>query len=150
MTPTLSRRTFILSALAASISLYVGGWWGVKVRNNDSTDTIAAIVYKHLGYLDLDEQGVRDFATDLNERLDGSTNRVLSWLGLFHPLYAHIDVFEMTPATDQFKRFEEGVVERYLLSSDFFLYDADADRTVQYLGYYDPHERPCANPLTEI
>lgn len=150
MTPKVSRRTVVLSALVSGVSLYVGGWWGLKVRHNDSTDAIAAVVQRRLDYLQLDEQGVAAFAEDVRARLDDGVNRRLSWLGLVHPLYSAVGGTAMTPLDDEFRRFEEWLVARFLLSSDFFLHDADETRTIEYVGYYDPYERPCSNPLAHL
>jgi hypothetical protein len=42
------------------------------------------------------------------------------------------------------------VYTRYLLSTDFFRHRADESQIVRYLGFYDPDNTPCGNPLAEF
>ena len=37
-----------------------------------------------------------------------------------------------------------------LLSTDFFRFDADESRVIQYVGFYDPSLAPCTNPLARL
>jgi hypothetical protein len=39
---------------------------------------------------------------------------------------------------------------QFLLSTDFFRFDADERRRVSYVGYYDPAVTPCNNPLARF
>jgi len=42
------------------------------------------------------------------------------------------------------------VYTRYLLSTDFFRHRADESQIVRYVGFYDPDNTPCGNPLAEF
>ena len=77
----------------------------------------------HFSYLTLDEAGVEQFFADY-ARLQGalSSRRPLS----------------------------SDVYTRYLMSTDFFRHGADESRTVRYVGFYDPDNTPCGNPLAEF
>jgi hypothetical protein len=37
-----------------------------------------------------------------------------------------------------------------LLSTDFFRFDADESRVIQYAGFYDPSLAPCTNPFARF
>jgi hypothetical protein len=39
---------------------------------------------------------------------------------------------------------------QFLLSTDFFQHGADEQRTIHYVGYYDPASTPCHNPLVRF
>ena len=150
MTRNIGRRTFILSAVASAFSLYVGGWWAFKVRKNDATDIILAILHKRLGYLRLDESGLVRFAHDYQGRIPEKGAYLASWAGLLRPIYALFNPFELTPKAESFRQFEDHILTQFLLSSDFFQHNADETRIVRYLGYYDPYERLCENPFASL
>ena len=45
---------------------------------------------------------------------------------------------------------ESKLAKQYLLSTDFFLHDADESRTVRYVALVDPYVTPCYNPLARF
>jgi hypothetical protein len=147
MSSNMSRRKFLKAATvvtACGIFSYSGGWWFFKVRNHDSTDFISAVLWKKLSWLQLEEEGVNAFAHDYNFQ------RLTSWAGMVVPLYEYVDVFELTPLAGEFQEIEDKIVLLYLLSTDFFLNDADESKVVKYLGYYDPYSTDFINPLARF
>jgi hypothetical protein len=52
-----------------------------------------------------------------------------------------------TPARD---RWSDRVQAQFLLSTDFFRFDADESRVVAYVGFYDPILTPSNNPLARF
>ncbi len=40
------------------------------------------------------------------------------------------------------------LVSNYLLSTDFFMNKMDEGRVINYVGIYDPYQRPCAHPFS--
>lgn len=146
MVSKISRRVFILSALASVATASVGGWWVFKVSQDDNTDLITAILRKNLGYLNLDEAGLVAFAHDFQTNID-TNNRKMYLLSLARPIYATSNLFEMTPMKNEVRKIEERIINQFLMSSDFFWRGADETQTVTYLGYYDPYKNPCANPF---
>lgn len=56
---------------------------------------------------------------------------------------------------DEFKKYplkarhrvRHGIVQEFLLSTDFFQNGADAKNKVRYVKLYDPYHNPCYNPL---
>ncbi len=138
----MTRRSFVL-ALLAGLGLAAGATWRLT-RGNDA-ETIEAVVRKKLGYLKLDPEGLRRFAGDLAERrlISRSRLRVLRAAG---PLYMRLALDGDNFLAHAVLHGEERITTLYLLSSDFFINQADESRTVRYLGYYDPL-RACANPF---
>jgi hypothetical protein len=47
-------------------------------------------------------------------------------------------------------RWPDQVQAQFLLSTDFFRFDADETRLISYVGYYDPAVTPCNNPLARF
>ena len=77
----------------------------------------------HFSYLTLDNGGVEQYFSDY-QRVRGGLPR--------HAL--------LPP----------DVYTRYLLSTDFFRHRADESQIVRYVGFYDPDNTPCGNPLAEF
>jgi len=150
MTPKISRRTFILSTMVSSISLCIGGWWFFKVRHQDTTDIVIAIVQKNLSYLIINNKDLIAFAEDFQKFIHPNVQHRISWLGLLTPLYHQFDVFKYTAYVDIFEELEKIVIFKFLMSSDFFLYNADTTRPIKYLRLYDPYDTFCTNPFAEF
>ncbi len=146
---TLSRRNFLFTAAGSLVSLYVGGWWIFKVRENDATDFIMAALKSRLDFLNLDEAGVKQFAIDYQNAMDQSFRDNASWAGMLGFAYQYVNVFKITPLSERIRVIEEDIELLFLMSSDFFIFDADESRTVHYLGLYGPYLRPCSNPLVK-
>jgi len=77
----------------------------------------------HFSYLTLDNGGVEQYFSDY-QRVRGGLPR--------HALLP------------------SDVYTRYLLSTDFFRHRADESQVVRYVGFYDPDNTPCGNPLAEF
>ena len=147
MPAKISRRQFRVGGGATAVSaifLYSGGWWFFKVRYRDSSDFIAAILHKKLSFLQLEEDGVQAFAKDYDFQ------EITSWAGMAGPLYRYFDFFELTPRAEYIDFIEDRVVLLYLLSTDFFLNDADESLPVKYLGYFDPYRPDYRNTLARF
>lgn len=132
----LANRRKFLSALGGAIGLCAGGWWLARRLNpsppedfsSPVVELIAGILQRRLPFLKLDGKGINAFAGDLQAR----NPAVLRQAGQGR-----------TEAQDW-------LTERYLLSSDFFHYEADESRSVNYMAYYDPYARPCGNPFAQF
>jgi hypothetical protein len=96
---------------------------------------VVAIIFKRLGYLELDRQGVLQFARDYTTRHLMSA-RKLSALSAAKPLYDRVPQSWFDRLTPDIPYGEEKVVTAFLLSSDFFP-AADERRAVRYRGFFD-------------
>ncbi|MGH9381412.1 MAG: hypothetical protein ACRD2Z_12460 [Thermoanaerobaculia bacterium] len=47
-------------------------------------------------------------------------------------------------------RWPDRVRAQFLLSTDFFRFDADESRLISYVGFYAPSITPCNNPLARF
>ena len=130
-----NRRAF-LASLISFVSLGTGAWWWWRGQKSppqqEDTDPwtklTAETLRRLLPYLQLDNDGVAQFARDLRaagqygllNRAKAGNAGAREWLG-----------------------------QQFLLSSDFFWNGADESRTVRYRVYYDPYVQPCANPFAK-
>lgn len=146
----LTRRQFLLAVVPASASLYVGGWWLINVRKGETSQIIISILKKKLYYLNISDQTLETFASDVQTILPSGYRRSMSWAGMLSPAYARVDIFHLTQRTKQkIEEFEEYIVSKFLLSSDFFYNDAREDREIQYIGLYQ-HASICSNPFAKF
>lgn len=150
MAKKLSRRKFIFGALISGISLYIGGWWIFKVRKNDATDIIVAMLKKRLGYLNVDDSDLHKFAGDFQATFSPKRKYVSSWVGILGPVYSVADIFKITPYSKEFSSFEEFTVTTFLLSTDFFDHRADLKRKTSYVGLFDIYDNGCNNPFINL
>lgn len=142
----MNRRRAILGGLVLAGVAGVGAWGlghvGLKAE-------IVSILRRRLGYLKLDDTGVRAFAKDQTDA--AFHKKIPTWNRLRYHLLAaaapsYKRFFRSADTRSRIVRLEDNLVSTYLLSSDFFLNGADESRTVKYVGYYDPL-RPCQNPF---
>jgi hypothetical protein len=98
---------------------------------------VAAILFKRLKYLELDPDGVREFARDYISRrlMSAGKLRVVAAAG---PLYARLSPAWGDLLSPDIEHGEDRIVTTFLLSSDFFAEGADAGRKVTYVGFFDP------------
>jgi hypothetical protein len=134
------RRTFLLSTTAALCGAI--GW---RFASSSDESAIAKVLHKKLHYLRLDEAGVRRYAADIAGLGIVSSLR-LHVIDAADGLYLHHTLNPDNALGRALRHGEDRVVTQYLISSDFFKNGADKNRTVNYLGYYDPMVA-CNNPF---
>jgi len=149
----MSRRAFIISstvgifAVAASVWTVKSGYLNTHDR---MTKTIFAVFEKRLSYLKWDKAQIMSFIKDFitHTRNKGYLKKVRS-LSFFYPLYAHSNLLERTSLASKLHNFEERIITKFLLSTNFFREGADETKPVTYLSYYDPYKMPCQNPFAQ-
>lgn len=139
----MNRRLFVGACAAVGTLLL-----GLRYSRLTDANTIESIVYKRLGYLRLDEIGVKSFAHDFAQRHVLSSQRLRA-AGFFWPIYQRIPL-DRHGWTDRINFAEERIVSNYLISSDFFQNGANEAKPVHYLGYFDALSRACGNPFRQI
>ena len=150
----MKRRNFILGSAAIAglgASAYLGNWWTSKVQKHDASDIIQAVIKKKLPYLKISEKDIVTFSIELSNYMPKDASKKAAWIGIAEPLYSRLDLFSWSDITKRdITRFEEYVVEKFLMSTDFFQNHADESRRVNYISLYDPYLRPCTNPFAQL
>lgn len=54
------------------------------------------------------------------------------------------------PYGNKYLQYQNEIVGRFLLSTDFFQHKMDQSRDINYIGFYNPYKSPCSNPFTNI
>jgi hypothetical protein len=130
------RRNFlkIAGAGTAAVAALPAGWYVAT----SVPEAAAGIITREFSYLKLDPKGVARFVDDyLKDPLSGYTPaKIKAYYALRTGSDASMMVADLT--------------RKYLLSSDYFTNKMDENRTVQYLGFYNPYRSPCANPFSSL
>lgn len=130
----MQRRKFLsLTALGATaIAIPVIGFGAVSTKS-----AIVGIIQKELSYLNLDKQGIEQYVADYLQ-YEGNVPHIELKLKMYHLLSVGSEKSSIVSA----------LIEKYLLSTDFFLKNMDESRKINYIGYYNPYKSPCSNPFS--
>jgi hypothetical protein len=137
------RRTFVaLGATTGLLGLYARFKW----RFGDATEVVVAILKRRVGYLRVESESFHVFAKDYvvfrkEYEQDLKKLSVASLPLRFMSPYAWLD------QGHAFRRLEDNVVSKFLLSTDFFQNGGNDRTLVKYLSFYDPQRAVCRNPL---
>jgi len=144
----ISRRRLLISG---AITIAVAGLGVAFFGRSAAEEHIASVVRSRLGFLKLDEAGLREFAKDQVGALLAKRptwNRLkYHFLKVFTRSFSKYD--HSNDRRTRSERTADAFASTYLLSSDFFRSGADTTRTVQYVSLYDPMI-PCGNPFARL
>jgi len=141
--PTLSRRT--LFTLAGSAAL-AGTFGLVKWRFGDPREVVVAILHQRVGYLRVDPSVFNTFAKDYVEYRKTFAKDLKHLSALALPL-RFMSPYSWLKQGHPYRRLEDNVVSKFLLSTDFFQNGANDRTLVTYLSFYDPQRVVCRNPF---
>ena len=105
------------------------------------------VLRRKLSFLKLDADGLEKFAEDYAKRNAKGRLKVVEKNIAFR-LNRAIGLPKSWYGPLQWT--EDFICTLFLMSSDFFIHNADEEQTVHYLGIYDPYERPCSNPFAVL
>lgn len=97
------------------------------------------LVKKELNYLKLAKGSVENYVEDYFNANQNNLVSTLKWKTLY---YLRMGV------NDSSQLYE--LVKYYLLSSDFFIYKTDQNRTINYICLYNPYKSPVPNPFSFV
>jgi len=136
--------------LQLGLGLVVLGGIGVVGFGRAAAEAeIVAHLRRRLEFLRLEEAGLHAFARDQVSALLAKRPTWVRWKYHFLHLLSPRAFSRYDSSNDHRSRIArtvDNLAETYLLSSDFFLHDADESRLVRYQQFYDPL-RPCGNPF---
>jgi hypothetical protein len=137
----ISRRALLLGAgLFAATGGGMVVWWRLQAP---SAPDIAGLLHRRLGHLNLDADGVREFAEEYVRRYGASAMRAYSQETFDGVLSMEGEV--PPERLQRLLRFERRLVSYYLRSTDHFR--REPGRLVRYVAFADPYEVPCGNPF---
>ena len=128
-----------LGALGAIYAVYKG-------LTGSPKDIVIAILERRVGYLNIDPADFDTFAEEY-VLLKGDERNKLTAMSLIALPFSLVSPYGLLGPGNPLRRLEDGIVSRFLLSTDFFQHDADEQRAITYLSFYDPERAVCRNPL---
>jgi hypothetical protein len=142
MLKRISRRTFLGAALAGFLGLA-----GLYAYEEDYRQLIVSIIRNKLSYLNLQEVDLYAFADEYtaDKGAYGVRGRLFA---LAYPIIEHAGF--LNPKPEATEMFENRVVSRFLLSTDFFWNESGDSRALRYRVYNNPHRVPCGNPFARF
>ncbi|RNL52581.1 hypothetical protein [Pedobacter jejuensis] len=99
----------------------------------------AKLIEKELSYLKLDKEGLNNYINDYFKNASNNVMANVKWKVLY---YGRSNSNSSNNVND--------LLRYYLLSTDFFLNQMNVEKTVKYLGIFDPYKSPVANPFSYI
>ena len=139
--PLITRRRLLITG-ALGIGAFSAGY--VSWINTKETDIIIAILKRRLGRLRVEDGVFEEYSKHVVENRK-SFEKQLKILGVVSGIASIITPYSLLPMGHPLRRLENYTVSNFLLSTDFFQNGADENKPLNYLGFYDPYKRPCAN-----
>lgn len=138
----MKRRNF-LKLLGAGSILAAAGYWGLSSFESSIKD----IIMEDTKGLQLEEGTIDRFLADAKKEIfwheyDLTKKGFIvahTWLGS-----------GFLPYKLKYSQYRSKVVGTFLLSTDFFMHKMDENRTISYVGFYNPYRRPCASPFSNL
>ncbi len=153
----MNRRKFIIRSVLlflAAGSLYLFWWWRFRLKPGDCRSVIAAILKRRLNYLNLDREGLHDFAGEIHDTLDPYIRERLAQCSLFLPVFGLFDSWAMSGGMRTvYLGLATPLVTRYLLSTGFFPRGgASPDMTIplKYVPGSALSLQVCGNPWADL
>ena len=134
----MNRRNFvtILGSVAGGAVLIPTGLYFASPKLKKYAEKL---IFTELSYLKLDPKGVTTFVDDYFKAYDNSFFSAIKWKTYYY----------LNTGTHQSDNLFQ-LVRAYLLSSDFFLNKTDTEKTVKYLGMFNPYKSQVPNPYSYI
>jgi hypothetical protein len=136
------RRNFLKALIVGGFALTAAGT--ILWRTNQETNIIVAILENKLGKLKISDDAFLLFANEYVREKE-QFKKQFTYLSLLSNIFTVMTPDALLPMNHPLKRMEDNIVSNFLLSTDFFQNGADINKKVNYLGFYDPYKRPCAN-----
>jgi hypothetical protein len=111
---------------------------GVGMATISLKQAITGIILREFSYLDLEKEGVEQFAQDYLTTYPDT------------PHYFKTRMYYALGFDSKQSKLVNHFADVYLRSTDFFYNKMDESKPVRYLGLYNPYKRPCANPFSNI
>lgn len=105
---------------------------------------VTSIIHRELGYLKLDEQGVKKFVNDFADQTNAGS------ISSSQKMKMKVGTEYLFPGSVDTTLVKDRIITSFLLSSDFFINKMNEKRTVQYIGLFDSSKKPCTNPFSHL
>ena len=133
------RRRSVLQLLGlgtAAVAVSAVGINAISVEN-----ALAGIILNEFSFLKIDRKGLDQFVADYYRMVWANKNVLTN---------AKTKTYYFLEVKGDQSKLVRTFAQLYLLSTDFFQNRMDESKEVKYLGWYNPHKTPCANPFSAL
>jgi hypothetical protein len=149
----LSRRSLLLSSIATSV-FTMTGIVGISMARADPAEVLVrAVIRDRFPNVRMTEDDLSRFVSDYLVQGTSPLDRWLLRLAASVPDFSlSDDLRAQLPdrLQNKFAALENGIMNMFLLSTDFFLRSAEDGPVVSYVAFADPFSNPCMNPLARF
>ncbi|WP_152267915.1 hypothetical protein [Agriterribacter humi] len=142
----MKRRNFIWLLTTGAAGVAAGGY--IFFENFEVL--VRKIIIKDTSSLSISTEEIDKYLLASRENkslvnaLPFSNQQLLKWHYHFdNPLFS-------LPYNTKYEIDRSRIVGNFLLSTDFFINKMDATTPVKYIGIYDPYQKPCSNPFSNL
>ncbi|MBL6448899.1 hypothetical protein JMN32_21485 [Fulvivirga sp. 29W222] len=145
-TGKISRRKFLWIALLTVIAAVIG-----TVAILDFNTVVIKMLKHDLAHLKVDETSYETFVREAEQKQHWQ-GKFFDWKKrqLVRFSYMVDAILPSFPYKYKYLQYRSDIVGDFLLSTDFFINKMDRDKTVTYIGLYNPYLRPCSNPFSNL
>jgi hypothetical protein len=113
----------------------------VGVSSASVENALAGIILNEFHFLKIERKGVEQFVADYY-RMTGANKQFF--------MNVKTKAYYFLKVDSERSQLVRTLTQLYLMSTDFFQNRMDESKEVKYLGWYNPHKTPCANPFSSI
>ena len=113
----------------------------VSMAASSVENALAGIILNEFSFLKLDRKGLDQFVADYYR---------MPWANKHFFMNIRTKAYYFLNINSDQSQLVRNCAHLYLISTDFFLNRMDESKEVKYLGWYNPHKTPCANPFSAL
>lgn len=144
-TNKISRRKFLWIVLLSIIAVIAGS---VAIFNFKKI--VRMMLQKDLAHIKIDPDYFEQYVEEADRKDHWAAKFDWKKKQLIRFGYLAEKIFPSFPYKYKYLQYRSDIVGDFLLSTDFFANKMDNNRTIKYIGLYNPYLRPCSNPFSNV
>ncbi|ELR73348.1 hypothetical protein C900_04200 [Fulvivirga imtechensis AK7] len=142
----ISRRKFIKLILLAVAAVLAG-----TLVIFDFNKIVVQMLKKDLAHLKINPDSFEKFVKEADDKRHWA-GKFFDWKKKQFVRFGFIvdSLLPSFPYKYKYVQYRSDIVGDFLLSTDFFMNRMDSNKTINYIGLYNPYARPCSNPFSNL
>jgi hypothetical protein len=141
----MNRRRFIRISIITGIGVIAAG----LLRYYDFETVVIKILRKDLQGFNMEEESFKKYVEDARGHRHWQKifiDRKMKALTIFYFFLPDLKL----PHQSKYLQMKNVLIGDFLLATDFFKNKMDEKRKIKYIGLFDPYQRPCSNPFSNV